>query len=138
MDKYPKDVRSRMMRSVRSKGNRSTELKLIQIFRALGYKGWRRSSQLPGKPDFIFPKERIAVFADGCYWHGHDCRSFQPGANAEYWIMKIARNKERDRAVSEVLIQRGWHVVRLWECEISERLVKRKLHLRDEKGFVGQ
>jgi len=129
MDKYSKDVRSRMMRSVRSKGNRSTELKLIQIFRVLKYKGWRRSSSLPGKPDFVFPKERIAIFADGCYWHGHDCRPFKPGDNAEYWAPKIARNKERDKAVSKALKRMGWRVVRFWECQLSERGVKRRLHL---------
>ena len=71
-DVFSKRKRSQVMAAIRSKGNKDTELKLAAILRAHGIKGWRRHRPLPGKPDFIFPKHRLAVFVDGCFWHG--CR----------------------------------------------------------------
>ena len=108
------------MRAVKSKGNKSTEIKLIQIFRENKIKGWRRNYKLFGKPDFVFPKRRIVVFVDGCFWHGHDCRNLRPSANAEYWRKKIQRNRERDRAVTEYLTGKNWQVIRIWECELRK------------------
>ena len=74
-DMVSKKQRSKIMRSVKSRGNHPTELKLIQLFKQRGIKGWRRNYQLVGKPDFVFPKARVVLFADGCFWHGHDCRN---------------------------------------------------------------
>ncbi|WP_460913991.1 hypothetical protein [Spirosoma areae] len=65
--------------------------------------------------------KRIAIFADGCFWHGHDCRNTKPSANKAYWDKKIERNKNRDALVTERLKQRGWTVFRIWECDISKR-----------------
>jgi DNA mismatch endonuclease, patch repair protein len=127
MDNISKDARSHTMRSVHSKGNLSTEIKLIRIFRKLHYIGWRRSSKLTGKPDFIFPQKRIAVFADGCYWHGHNCRGLTARTNEGYWSKKIERNRSRDREVTQALSALGWKVIRLWECEIAETAVRQKL-----------
>lgn len=70
-DVLSRKQRSQVMAAVRSKGNRATELKLISIFRMNRIAGWRRNQHLPGKPDFVFHKERLAVFVDGCFWH--DC-----------------------------------------------------------------
>lgn len=76
------------MQRVRSKGNKSTEIKLIQVFAENGITGWRRNYQVKGHPDFVFPKRKIAVFVDGCLWHGHDCRNTRPSDNQEYWQKK--------------------------------------------------
>ena len=113
------------MKAVKSKGNKTTEIKLIEIFWLYHITGWRRNSNLAGHPDFIFPKNRIAVFADGCFWHGHNCRNVIPSENAEYWQNKIKRNKARDKAVTKELIEKGWKVVRIWECEIKKGKVQK-------------
>jgi DNA mismatch endonuclease (patch repair protein) len=127
-DTFSKEERSKIMRTVKSKGNKSTEIKLIQIFKERGIKGWRRNYKLFGKPDFAFPKSRIAVFVDGCFWHGHNCRNTKPSSNVEYWRKKIHRNIERDRAVTEYLNNKRWQVIRIWECELKkDELEKLKL-----------
>lgn len=119
-DTFSTKQRSEIMKAVKSKGNKSTEIKLIEIFKIHHITGWRRNSNLSGHPDFIFPKNRIAVFADGCFWHGHNCRNVTPSENAEYWQTKIKRNKARDKAITKELTQKGWKVVRIWECEIKK------------------
>lgn len=119
-DTFSAKQRSEIMKAVKSKGNKSTEIKLIEIFRIYHITGWRRNSNLTGHPDFIFPKNRIAVFADGCFWHGHNCRNVTPSENAEYWQNKIKRNKARDKAITKELTAKGWKVVRIWECEIKK------------------
>lgn len=115
------------MRAVKSKGNISTELKLIKIFRMFGINGWRRNYKLHGNPDFVFPKERIAIFADGCFWHGHNCRKTAPMSNIDYWRKKIKRNKERDKLVTQTLKVKDWRVIRIWECEIKKFALPNKL-----------
>ena len=119
-DTFSTKQRSEIMKAVKSKGNKSTEIKLVEIFKLHHITGWRRNSNLVGHPDFIFPKNRIAVFADGCFWHGHNCRNVTPSENAEYWQNKIKRNKARDKAITKELTVKGWKVVRIWECEIKK------------------
>ncbi|GAB4541187.1 MAG: very short patch repair endonuclease [Anaerolineales bacterium] len=126
-DTFTKAQRSAVMRAVKSRGNQSTELKLIEIFKLRGVNGWRRNYDLFGKPDFVFPQKRIALFADGCFWHGHNCRNVKPSQNAAYWTEKIARNKARDKAVTQALKKKGWVVIRLWECHIQKGDVKKLL-----------
>lgn len=118
-DIFSKTDRSSIMRSVKSKGNRSTELKLIHIFKLIRLKGWRRNFNLIGKPDFVFPQLRIAIFADGCFWHGHKCRNTSPRVNSKYWSTKIHKNQVRDRTVTKQLKKSGWRVIRIWECRID-------------------
>ena len=120
-DVYSKSKRSEVMRAVKSRGNKSTELKLIEIFKAEKIIGWRRNYKLLGKPDFVFPKQRLAIFLDGCFWHGHDCRNTKPADNADYWRVKIERNKQRDELVSKTLSEKGWTVLRIWECQITKK-----------------
>jgi DNA mismatch endonuclease (patch repair protein) len=126
-DVFDKKTRSEVMRSVKSSGNKSTELKLIKIFKENGVKGWRRHYPIKGRPDFVFLAQKIAVFVDGCFWHGHDCRNTRPQNNAEYWKKKIAKNKARDASVEAHLGSRGWQVVRIWECELKNIASKRQL-----------
>ena len=113
--------RSQIMSKVRSTGNASTELKLIAEFKERKITGWRRNSKIFGRPDFIFPKLRVAVFVDGCFWHGHDCRNTKPKDNADYWRAKIERNQRRDRAATERLTELGYLVVRIWECDFQKK-----------------
>jgi DNA mismatch endonuclease (patch repair protein) len=126
-DVFNKTFRSEVMKSVKSKGNRSTELRLIEFFKMNGIKGWRRNYKLVGKPDFVFLKQKVAVFADGCFWHGHYCRNIIPKQNKAYWERKRERNKLRDRLVNLQLKSQNWVVIRLWECEIKNELVQKKL-----------
>jgi DNA mismatch endonuclease (patch repair protein) len=83
-------------------------------------KGWRRRYKLFGKPDFTFPSRKIVVFVDGCFWHGHDCRNTRPKDNADYWIKKRERNINRDKDVTQTLQNKGWMVIRIWECELKK------------------
>lgn len=92
-----------------------------------GITGWRRDSKLQGKPDFVFPKPRIAVFVDGCFWHGCPKHGTKPKTNAAFWRKKIARNRERDREVGQALRQRGWRVLRIWEHELKNTNKRRLL-----------
>jgi len=126
-DTFSKKKRSQIMKSVKSKGNKSTELKLIETFDKLDLKGWRRNYPVKGKPDFVFLKPKVAVFADGCFWHGHNCRNVSPATNKEYWKKKIDRNKKRDKEVTRRLRNRGWKVFRIWECEIKKENIPSEL-----------
>jgi DNA mismatch endonuclease (patch repair protein) len=117
-DTFSKPKRSEIMRKVKSNRNKSTELKLIQIFKEHKITGWRRTLKLFGKPDFVFPLQRVVIFVDGCFWHGHDCRNTRPKDNRDYWQHKIERNQKRDKEVSKILKAKKWNVVRFWECEL--------------------
>ena len=119
-DVFDKQKRSDIMSKVRSKGNKSTELRLIKLFNANQIIGWRRNYPVRGKPDFVFIKQRVAIFIDGCFWHGHDCRNTRPSDNAEYWQNKRERNMKRDKIITELFEQRGWRVLRIWECELKK------------------
>jgi DNA mismatch endonuclease, patch repair protein len=118
-DTFSTEFRSAIMRKVKHKGNKSTEQRLIVFFKENGIKGWRRNYKAIGKPDFVFLDQRIAIFADGCFWHGHDCRNTTPKQNTSYWEKKRLRNKLRDQEINKRFRQRGWKVIRYWECEIK-------------------
>ena len=130
-DIFTKNERSQIMRKVKSKHNKSTELKLIQYFQKNKITGWRRNYNLIGKPDFTFPKKRVVIFTDGCFWHGHNCRNLKPENNKNYWIKKIKRNKRRDREVTTQLRKKNWTVIRIWECELRDsQKIKRKVLIK--------
>lgn len=120
-DVFSAEKRSSVMKAVKSRNTKTTELKMIQIFKGLHVTGWRRTYPLVGKPDFVFPKKRIVLFVDGCFWHGHDCRNVTPSANADFWHAKRAYNKQHDEIVTETLIQKNWRVIRIWECELKNK-----------------
>jgi len=120
-DTVSEKKRSEIMKANKPKGNKSTELKLIQLFKQLGLKGWRRNYKIVGiRPDFVFRNKRIAVFADGCFWHGHNCRNLTPKQNSEYWQKKIENNRIRDKQINERLERKRWKVIRVWECELEK------------------
>jgi len=118
MDTISPTERSRIMARVKSKGNKSTESAVVAIFRASRISGWRRHCSLAGKPDFSFPKQMLAVFVDGCFWHGCPRHCRMPSTNRKYWTQKIARNVQRDRDVIRELRNKGWRCIRFWEHDL--------------------
>jgi len=120
-DVFTPAKRSVVMSLIRSRGNRDTELRMIALFRAYRITGWRRSAPLLGKPDFVFREEKVAVFVDGCFWHGCPRHGRVPSSRLEYWGPKLARNVHRDRAVTRALRASGWTVLRIWECALTRQ-----------------
>src|SRR4051794_18708278 len=100
------------------------ELALRRALFAAGERGWRcHNKQLPGKPDLAFTRWRVAVFVDGCFWHGHP-DFFTPGKSGAYWDAKIARTQERDRLANATLTADGWYVLRFWDFEVEDDLAR--------------
>ena len=122
-DIFNNEKRSEIMRKVKSKKNKSTELRLIDIFKQNGITGWKRNYPVKGHPDFVFLKEKVAVFVDGCFWHGHEgCKYFRlPKSNTPFWEAKITRNIERDKETTQALTALGWKVISIWECELRNK-----------------
>lgn len=109
------------MARVRGRGNKSTEAKLARLFRQEGIKSWRRHLRLPGTPDFAFPKERLVIFVDGCFWHGCPKHATLPATQRAFWLKKFSDNKARDRRVNQALRKSGWRVVRIWEHALTKQ-----------------
>jgi len=118
MDIFSRKTRSRVMAAIHSRGNRNTELRFAEILRRNGITGWRRHQRLAGSPDFAFPAFKLAVFIDGCFWHGCPVHGRRPQSNRNYWLPKLARNRARDKATTKVLRRKGWLVIRIWEHEL--------------------
>jgi len=128
MDVFTKQKRSELMSCIRSRGNKDTELVLAKLLRRNHINGWRRNQSVFGKPDFVFKKQRLAIFVDGCFWHGCPKCYRAPKSNQQYWRQKINRNRKRDSAVSRFLRVHGWKVFRFWECGLrAERRVVDRL-----------
>jgi DNA mismatch endonuclease (patch repair protein) len=119
-DVFTVEKRSAVMSRIRSRGNRDTELRMIQLMREHRVHGWRRGWPLFGKPDFVFPRERLALFVDGCFWHGCPKAKHAPAPKdrSEWWASKLTRNRERDRLVTRTLRRHNWTVLRVWECDL--------------------
>ena len=120
-DVFSSDKRSEIMKKVKPAGNKTTELQMIKAFEDFKISGWRRHYNVKGHPDFVFPKKRIAVFVDGCFWHGHDCRNTRPENNKEFWEKKRNRNIQHDKEITLHFERRGWTVIRIWECELKKK-----------------
>ena len=142
-DVFSKRKRSEVMSRIRSRGNKDTELAPARLLRANGISGWRRHVQVrivdcglrsstsprPSpqrgegvrvRPDFVFPKFKLAVFVDGCFWHGCPKHATKPANNRAFWKKKLAGYKTRDRVVNRTLRRSGWRVVRIWECDLAK------------------
>ncbi|WP_075079725.1 very short patch repair endonuclease [Terrimicrobium sacchariphilum] len=111
-------TRPQLMSRIRSRGNKKTEIALLKILREQKFTGWRRHAKLPGKPDFAFPRLKVAIFVDGCFWHGCPRHYKPPTTRGAFWEQKILTNRKRDRRVSRELRAKGWQVVRIWECAL--------------------
>jgi len=109
------------MAVIRSRGNKNTELKLVMILRSARITGWQRHQPLPGRPDFVFRRERVAVFVDGCFWHGCPPHCRMPHTRTHYWGPKIATNTARNLVTNRALRAQGWRIVRIWEHSLRHR-----------------
>jgi DNA mismatch endonuclease (patch repair protein) len=118
-DIYTSAKRSEVMSCVRGRGNRLTELTLIALLRKASIMGWRRAQPVFGRPDFVFRQQRLAVFVDGCFWHGCPRHATKPATNRAFWRKKLARNEARDCLVNRTLRKAGWRVLRIWQHELK-------------------
>lgn len=126
-DVFTKEKRSEVMSKIRGQGNKDTELALIKLLKAARVSGWRRNLKIFGKPDFVFKKEKVAIFVDGCFWHACPKHFNIPVNNKKKWQQKLSANKARDRLVNRTLKSLGWVVVRIWEHEFKrpERVIRK-------------
>ena len=117
------------MSRIKGRGNKDTELTMMQILRKSHISGWRRNQAVLGKPDFVFLKQKVALFVDGCFWHVCPKHSNMPKNNQEFWREKLYKNKNRDKFVTRELRKMGWKVIRVWEHELasSNRVARRIL-----------
>ena len=127
VDIVSEERRSYIMSHVRSSGNKATELKFISFLKGHKITGWRRNQTIFGKPDFVFPQYKIAVFVDGCFWHGCPKHGTIPDTRKEYWDAKIRRNIQRDKQVSRTLRALGWSVMRIWQHDLTEKRIGHKM-----------
>jgi DNA mismatch endonuclease (patch repair protein) len=119
-DVFSPEKRSEVMSRIRSRGNRSTDLKLAAILRANGIAGWKvHPANLFGRPDFYFPGRRTAIFVDGCFWHACKRCFRMPASNRSFWKTKISKNVRRDREVRRALMRENITVLRIWEHDLE-------------------
>lgn len=112
--------RRRNMQQIRGSGNRTTERRLRGAMVRAGLRGWHTNNRaIKGSPDFLFPQHSLAVFVDGCFWHGCPLCSHVPKTNQDFWRAKIERNRHRDEQVTAALQVQGYEVIRFWEHELK-------------------
>lgn len=119
-DVHTPKKRSFNMSRIRSRDTKPERLLRSELWR-LGYR-FRLRTSLPGKPDIVFPKQKLAIFVDGCFWHGCPEHFRLPQTNREFWRDKISANQERDRRVDRALKRDGWQACRIWEHELKDSL----------------
>lgn len=141
-DVFSVSERSALMARIRGRGNKATEMEFVRLLRRHKIAGWRRQVSLPlprpkdaprdakrprARPDFVFPKSKVAIFVDGCFWHGCPAHFTAPASNVAFWRTKLARNRTRDRHVSGALQRQGWVVLRFWEHQLrhGDRVIAR-------------
>lgn len=120
-DVFSRAKRSEIMSRVRGRENAATELKLIALFRSAKISGWRRRSAIFGSPDFVFPRKKVAIFVDGCFWHCCPIHGTVPASNRAFWQAKLQRNVQRDRVVVRRLRALGWRVIRIWQHDLRDQ-----------------
>jgi DNA mismatch endonuclease, patch repair protein len=111
-------TRSRMMSGIRGKDTQPE----VMVRRALHARGLRfgiKQTRLPGRPDIVLPRWKVAIFVHGCFWHWHGCQlSKMPTSNRAFWKKKLAGNQDRDSRAQITLISMGWRVAMIWECSL--------------------
>lgn len=122
-------ARARTMSAIRATGNATTEMRLRYLLVRLGSRGWKiHPPRLIGNPDFFFRRKRVAIFVDGCFWHGCRVCGHLPKTNRAFWRYKIEGNRRRHRFVRRKLLNQGVRSLRIWEHELNEpRRVAAKL-----------
>lgn len=119
---YSTPESSKLMGRIRGKGNKTTEQRFRMALVRFGIKGWKLHAQLKGRPDFYFPRKRLAIFVDGCFWHGCVNCGHIPKVHSEFWTAKMQRNRLRDGEVTSALLGDGIGVLRFWEHELRTHL----------------
>ncbi|HLZ76619.1 DNA mismatch endonuclease Vsr [Phenylobacterium sp.] len=121
-DVYSPEKRSAVMRRVKGRDT-SPEIAVRKALTKLGVRYRLHRKDLPGKPDIVMPGRRLAIFVHGCFWHGHDCArgGRVPKQNRDYWLGKVARNRDRDAKARESLAALGWRVETIWECDLKDQ-----------------
>lgn len=136
MDRVTRAVRSRIMAAVRTRGSGTTEVRMAKVLRKHGFSGFRRHWKVRGTPDFVWPSLKVALFVDGCFWHGCPRCQRLSKSNLSFWRLKVRNNKARDRRVAAALRRRGWKVLRVWECAVrSEAAVQKIKRALESRGF---
>ena len=120
-DVFSPEKRSAVMARVKGRDT-APELKARRLLRAMGLAYRLHRKDLPGAPDIVLPRPKVAMFVHGCFWHGHDCArgARVPKQNRDYWTAKIARNRARDQRTEAALLAMGWRPLILWECELKD------------------
>jgi DNA mismatch endonuclease Vsr len=133
-DNLRPDDRRRTMQAVKGKGTKLEKCFFATLV-GMGLTGWKKNVQtITGKPDVVFPVQRVAIFIDGCFWHGCGyCRRKLPQTNVDYWNRKIRRNISLARTYKRKLRREGWTVLRIWEHELTN---KTKVRLRTRKALL--
>lgn len=118
MDIWDKEKRSAVMARIRSKDTKPERIVRLYLYHR-GYRYRKNVRGLPGTPDIVLAKYRVAIFVHGCFWHGHEADGHIPRTNTEFWQRKIARNKARDERDKLALRRLGWNVITIWECQLK-------------------
>jgi len=126
LEKISKEKRSDIMKKVRREGT-GPELRVRKYLFSKGLRYQVCRKDLPGSPDIVFSKKKMAIFVHGCFWHQHlGCRKATiPKSNSEFWITKFKKTKERDVSVKGKLNEMGWSVIIIWECEIDDATLEK-------------
>jgi len=134
MDNLTKQQRHKNMSNIRSYNTLPERLLRRELKKNKLYFS-RNVKNIIGKPDFVSRKNRLAVFVDSDFWHGHPRRFIMPKSNLNYWKKKIQRNKARDKEVTRLLKSKGWKVIRCWEYDIKHNLKKCMHKIYNEFGY---
>lgn len=124
MDKMTPQQRHNCMSRIRGKATKP-ELLVRNWLWHHGYRYRLNVKSVPGKPDIVLRRYRTAIFVNGCFWHGHaDCGKYTvPKSNTDFWLAKVARNRERDQRNYIILQNAGWNVIIIWECQLRKNLI---------------
>ncbi|HET8888710.1 MAG TPA: very short patch repair endonuclease [Candidatus Angelobacter sp.] len=123
-DTFGSEMRSWIMSRVPSRGTKP-EQRVCEALIAAGMRFSKHRSNLPGNPDVVFTRRRLAVFVNGCFWHWHGCaRCRMPATNRHYWKQKIDRNVQRDKQHRAELHRRGWRYLTIWECQLNSGIAR--------------
>jgi len=127
-DVHSKETRSYNMSRIRSK-NTKPELLVRRFLFSRGYRYKLHDKKLSGKPDIVLPKYKTVLFVHGCFWHGHEgCKYYVvPKTRTDWWLTKIQSNRKKDNEAEHVLNSNGWNIIKVWECELKNKLLDKTL-----------